>query len=44
MRAKHEKERERHRESVHESESVLRKGLLMFAAAENYCVFDKHLA
>lgn len=27
IRAKHEKERERHRESVHESETVLTKGL-----------------
>lgn len=27
VRAKHEKERERHRESVHESETVLTKGL-----------------
>ena len=31
VRAKHEKERERHRESVHESESVLIKGWLLYS-------------
>ncbi|CAH3114250.1 unnamed protein product [Porites lobata] len=34
VRAKHEKERERHRESVHESESVLRKGISIHDAAK----------
>jgi len=35
IRAKHEKERQRHRESVHESETVLRKGSSIHDAAKN---------
>lgn len=35
IRAKHEKERQRHKESVHESETVLRKGSSIHDAAKN---------